>query len=77
MYESNDGWLFLACDTDDEWKTLCRSLAREDLIADPRFSTPDSRLENDVALAAILDSIFKTRPASEWQEYLTPRPSPA
>ena len=73
MYESNEGWLFLACDTDDEWKTLCRSLSREDLIADPRFSTPDSRLENDVALAAILDSIFKTRPASEWQEYLTPK----
>ena len=71
MYESSEGWLFLACDTDDEWKTLCRSIAREDLIADPRFSTPDSRLENDDALAAILDSIFKTRPASEWQDFLT------
>ena len=71
MYESKDGWLFLACDTQEDWETLCRSLSRDDLISDPRFSTPDSRLENDEALAAILDSIFKTRSAPEWQDYLT------
>ena len=73
MYQSDEGWIFLACDTQKEWKTLCRALNRENLISDPRFSTHGSRLENDKALAAILDSIFKTRPASEWQDCLVPR----
>ena len=72
MYESREGWLFIACDTQEEWATLCRSLSREDLIQDPRFTSPDSRLENDEALAAILDAILKTRPAAEWQDLLVP-----
>ena len=73
MYKSKEGWLFLACDTDEEWQILCRSLAREDLISNSLFSAPDSRLQNDEALIAILDSIFKTRPAAEWQSLLVPK----
>ena len=73
MYRSENGWLFLACDTVEEWEALCRSLDRGDLISDPRFSTPDSRLENDKALAAVLATVFKTRPASEWQDFLVPK----
>ncbi len=73
MYRSEDGWIFLACDTQEEWATLCLSLTREDLIEDPRFSTPHSRLENDEVLIATLGPVFKTRPASEWQDLLVPK----
>lgn len=73
MYQSKEGWLFLACDTQGEWEALCKSLSRQDLISDPRFSTSDSRLENDKALSSILDTLFKTWSASEWQNLLIPK----
>lgn len=73
MYESCEGWLFLACATQREWAILCRSLNRERLIDDSRFATPDSRLENDKELATILSTVFKTRPAPEWQALMVPK----
>ena len=40
LYRCREGRVFLACLFQDEWGTLCRTVQREELVADSRFSTP-------------------------------------
>src|SRR5262249_17134896 len=49
-----DGHLIVACGNNGQWLGLCKALQREDLAADPRFTTPSLRQVNrDAALAAL------------------------
>ena len=49
---------------------LARALGCPDLLADPRFATPQDRLANQAALQKILAARFGTRPAAEWERIL-------
>jgi crotonobetainyl-CoA:carnitine CoA-transferase CaiB-like acyl-CoA transferase len=55
---------------DRHWSELCGRLGRSELRDDPRFSTADARLRNRRACTDILDSVFATRPLSEWKRAL-------
>ncbi len=70
LYETADGWLFLACPFEDEWQALCRALRRPELARDPRFVCAEARREHDAALAAVLAEEFCRRPADEWEALL-------
>ena len=70
LYESSDGWVFLACPLEDEWRRLCDALGKPDLLADARFADAAARKANDDALAAILAAEFSARPALEWERRL-------
>ena len=71
LYETLDGWVFLACPFEDEWPRLCSALGRPDLLEDSRFITADARRQNDDALASELGAIFAGRAALEWEQLLT------
>ncbi len=71
LYETPEGWVFLACPFEDEWPRLCSTIGRPDLLENPRFITPGARRDNDGALAAELASVFVGRPALEWEKLLT------
>ena len=71
LYQTPDGWVFLACPLEDEWPRLCSALGRPDLLEDPRFITPDARKDNDDALTSELGTIFAGRSALEWERLLT------
>ena len=71
LYQCSEGWVFLACLFQDEWETFCRTVQREDLLADSRFSTPEARQANDEDLADEVAEIFAERSADEWEELLT------
>ncbi len=50
LYDTADGWVFLAAPQEREWEPLCRALAPDaDLAADTRFRTPAARRTNDGA----------------------------
>ena len=70
LYRCREGWVFLGCLFQDEWEAFCRTAQREDLPADPRFSTPEARQDNDEALVSELSAIFAGRTAGEWEELL-------
>ncbi len=70
LYRCREGWVFLACLFQDEWETFCQTVHREELLADPRFSTPEARWANDEALVAEISAIFAGRTAAEWEELL-------
>jgi crotonobetainyl-CoA:carnitine CoA-transferase CaiB-like acyl-CoA transferase len=69
-YKSGDGkwfWLLLL-QADRHWGDLCRAIGREDLMADERFRNIEVRRINAPALVEALDTVFATKPMSEWAE---------
>jgi len=71
LYRCREGWAFLGCLFQHEWETFCRTVEREGLLADPRFSTTEARQDNDDSLVAELSTIFTGRSAAQWEELLT------
>ena len=71
LYETGEGWVFLAAPQDGEFQLFCATVGREDLSNDPRFATAAKRYENRVALGEILEPLFKTLTADEWESRLT------
>ena len=70
LYRCREGWVFLGCLFQDEWETFCRTVQRQDLLADHRFATPEARQAHDEALIAEIAGIFTGRTAAEWEELL-------
>jgi crotonobetainyl-CoA:carnitine CoA-transferase CaiB-like acyl-CoA transferase len=71
LYETRDGWAFLAAPDDRTFARLCNAIGRTRLLDDPRFSTSAARHEHDEALARELEAVFASRDAQEWERALT------
>jgi len=56
----------IAIGNDNLWAQFCRLVARQELIADARFSTNAGRCQNWGVLETLLGDIFALRPAKEW-----------
>ena len=70
-YPFADGrWISVGAYDPKWWEPRCRTLEREDLIADERFVDLDRRQENRPALLAELDATFEKRPLAEWLDLL-------
>ncbi|MGE3538612.1 MAG: CaiB/BaiF CoA transferase family protein [Candidatus Tectimicrobiota bacterium] len=70
LYRCREGWLFLGCLFQDEWESFCRTVQRQELLADHRFTTREARQANDEALSAVLADLFAGRSAAEWEALL-------
>jgi crotonobetainyl-CoA:carnitine CoA-transferase CaiB-like acyl-CoA transferase len=70
LYRTLEGWLFLAVDTDDEWRRCWAALGVADLAGDARFATGASRAAHDGELGATLAELLGTRPAAAWEDRL-------
>jgi len=68
---AGDEWVFLAAPTEREWLRLAAALPEGDVLAaDPRFATTVARKVNDADLAAVLEGIFRTRRAPDWEQHM-------
>jgi CoA:oxalate CoA-transferase len=56
---------------DEQWPGFCSAMKLPELIEDQRFATNPLRVQNRVALVAILEERFKTKPAGWWSIRLT------
>jgi len=70
LYETAEGWVFLACVTDREWDALLQATGDERLATDPAFATRAQRQAHDAMLAAVLISVFRARTAAAWEAEL-------
>jgi CoA:oxalate CoA-transferase len=61
----------------NQYERLCAALERDDLLSDPRFADPDSRMANDVALQEELTASFAHKTAAEWEVILAEAGVPA
>ena len=66
IYETADGYISVAVQSDREWAALCRAIERPDLLTDPRFLTPALRQDNIDARLSVTQEALRARPASEW-----------
>jgi crotonobetainyl-CoA:carnitine CoA-transferase CaiB-like acyl-CoA transferase len=53
------------------WPNLCRALGTPELEVDPRFDTPQKRLDRRPEVQAELAAIFRQRTRAAWLERLT------
>lgn len=70
LYETAQGWTFLAAPSAKDWAALTSVPEFAHLADEARFASPEARRENDAELAAVLGSIFATRPAADWEREL-------
>jgi crotonobetainyl-CoA:carnitine CoA-transferase CaiB-like acyl-CoA transferase len=70
LFQTADGWIFIACGNDGFWRNLCRALDIEAFAGDPRFATQPARYQNREELLGILQDILLTRTTAEWVELL-------
>lgn len=65
-YKTRDGWIYLMCNKEKFWATLCRRIGREAWIDDPRFVAFPQRLQHRAMLTTLLDETLSTRTTAEW-----------
>jgi crotonobetainyl-CoA:carnitine CoA-transferase CaiB-like acyl-CoA transferase len=71
LYQASEGWIFLACLTDREWKAFRVTVQRLDLLADSSFATAAARAAHDSQLIAEIEGIFSIHTAGHWERLLT------
>jgi len=67
-FKARDAYFGMAAGNDALWRAVCRTVEREDLIADPRFATTTLRARHQVALRTLLEDIFAADDAVHWIE---------
>lgn len=64
-FKARNGYFVMAAGTNALWHKVCQLLKREDLLADPRFTTTALRAEHQLELKDILEAIFADRDIEE------------
>jgi crotonobetainyl-CoA:carnitine CoA-transferase CaiB-like acyl-CoA transferase len=70
LYRTRDGWIFLMCQKEKFFGTLCERIGRADLASDPRFASFASRLAHRDALTEALDATLMQRDTMAWMQVL-------
>jgi CoA:oxalate CoA-transferase len=65
-FRARDGDMVIAAANDTLFATLADTLGRPELADEPRFVSNPRRVENQVALKAVIDELLSTRPVEEW-----------
>jgi crotonobetainyl-CoA:carnitine CoA-transferase CaiB-like acyl-CoA transferase len=71
VYETTDGWITVAVQTNPQWVALTEALGRPEWLEDPRFKTPALRQTNVEARLALTQEVLKTGSAEHWLDVLT------
>lgn len=69
-FRTADGYVVISAYTPKHWDTLCRTIERLDLIADPRFADQRSRSINYAELITELESTLTTATSEQWVDRL-------
>lgn len=70
-FRTLDDWIIVAVGNDGQFRSLCAVLSSPDLAADARFATNAERVRHRNELIPLLESLFRSRPASHWATALT------
>jgi len=62
--------LLAALQPDRYWEEICRTVGREDLATDPRYSSIEGRAEHCAELREALAAAFRSKTLSEWKPLL-------
>ncbi|MGD9616492.1 MAG: CaiB/BaiF CoA transferase family protein [Alphaproteobacteria bacterium] len=71
VYETADGYITAAVQTNRQWEGLTRALDRPEWLDDPRFKTPALRAENVEARLQLTQDVLIGGTSAEWLDKLT------
>jgi crotonobetainyl-CoA:carnitine CoA-transferase CaiB-like acyl-CoA transferase len=66
LYKTNDDWLCLAVQSQEQWERLAAAIDKPELAQDERFRSSEGRADHGSELARELQATLMTRRASEW-----------
>ena len=66
IYETTDGHISVAVQTDRQWQALTRALDRPEWLDDPRFRTSALRQDNIDARLELTQSVLRTASSAHW-----------
>jgi crotonobetainyl-CoA:carnitine CoA-transferase CaiB-like acyl-CoA transferase len=66
IYQTADGYISVAVQTDPQWRALTRALDRPAWLEDPRFMTPALRQQNIDARLELTQEVLRTGTCEEW-----------
>lgn len=70
IYETTDGYISVAVQTDRQWQALTRALNRPEWLEDERFKTAGLRQQNIDERLNLTQEVLKTRGTGEWLDRL-------
>ncbi|TVR11296.1 MAG: CoA transferase [Salinarimonadaceae bacterium] len=70
VYATADGHINIAAGGEGNWRKLCETMERTDLLDDPEFANEQGRFEARPRLKAELERTLKTRSSAQWLEAL-------
>jgi crotonobetainyl-CoA:carnitine CoA-transferase CaiB-like acyl-CoA transferase len=70
IYETRDGYISVAVQTDKQWASLTRALERPEWLEDTRFRTAAGRQEHIDARLEMTQEVLRERASAEWLERL-------
>jgi crotonobetainyl-CoA:carnitine CoA-transferase CaiB-like acyl-CoA transferase len=70
IYETADGYITVAVQTDRQWRGLIEALEQPQWLADPRFQTPALRAQNVEARLQLTQAVLRGRSSAEWLDRL-------
>ncbi len=70
IFQTADGYITAGAVSDAEWQGMCRALAHEEWLEDPRFKTANDRIVNVRERLAMTAEVLATRSSEEWLERL-------
>ena len=76
-YKTKDGYVVVVALTDEQFKSLCEAIGRDDFIKDQRFSNIIERFKNAEPLLEILEKWFEERTSDEAIKILREKDVPA
>ena len=77
-FEAGDGvLLMLAANNERQFADLCGVLGHPEWVEDERWRQPRQRAENQQALRAVIENVFRHRSAAEWETLLDQAGVPA
>jgi crotonobetainyl-CoA:carnitine CoA-transferase CaiB-like acyl-CoA transferase len=77
LFKTKDGWMVLAVMTDPQFQRLMKVLGHAEALADPRFVDWPTRIENNLALHAIVEEAMKQETSATWVERFAKNDVPA
>jgi crotonobetainyl-CoA:carnitine CoA-transferase CaiB-like acyl-CoA transferase len=77
IYETADGYMTIATNSNAEWQALCHAVEHPEWIEDQRFATPTGRSQYINERLALVQSVLGAKTTAQWMELMTEFDVPA
>ena len=77
IYQTADGYMTIATNSDAEWQALCRALGHPEWIEDERFATPIGRSDHINERLELVQSALGGKTTAQWMDLMNEFDVPA